>query len=208
MHSTTLLLVRHAHSEGGSSAGLLCGWHDAPLTSLGRKQVEALRERLAAEPAASQVYTSPLRRAVETADAAPGPSGAARLNSLREIFCGSLDGMPLEDVQAGYPDLWQRNMAQSDEDFRWPGGESYRDFRHRVVNAIRDIASAHSGQRVFVFTHAGVISQFLGALSGASAAQWDAFRPGNASITELRWDGDAASVVHFDDRSHLGPWAR
>ncbi len=157
------------------------------------------------EPTASAVYSSTLRRAAETARAAPLEPLPA--DSLREINCGVLDGRPLEEIRARHPELWRRNLAQNDEDFNWLGGESYRQFRRRVLEAVSAIAANHKQERVLIFTHAGVISQVLGALAGVSAARWEDFRPGYASITEIDWNGGSPTVRRYDDRSHLGPLA-
>jgi broad specificity phosphatase PhoE len=207
MQPTTLVLIRHAHAgdPNGGGPGLMCGWHDAPLSPLGRAQVEQLRARLAAEEPPSALYVSALKRAQQTAQAVPaGLRLRARLlGALREIYCGQFEGLPLAEVQSQYPELWQRHLAQTDEHFRWPGGESYCGFRSRVLSTLRRIAAAYPGQRVWVITHAGVVSQLLGAFYGISAARWEVFRPGNASITEVSWDGEAGTLVRFDDRTHL-----
>jgi broad specificity phosphatase PhoE len=130
-----------------------------------------------------------------------------RWPSLREICCGVLDGWPVAEVEQVYPDLWQANLSRSDDDFGWPGGETYRGFRNRVLRAIRRIARLHRGGRVAVVTHAGVISQIIGSLAGQPAARWQLFRPAPASLTELRWHGDVCRVLRFDDRRHLrGLW--
>lgn len=199
---TTLVLVRHAACDAGTGrSARLCGWYDAPLTPLGCEQVQLLRERLWFEPAVSAVYASTLRRAAETAWAAP--MAALLSDSLREIHCGVLDGEPLAEIEARHPDLWRRNLAQIDEDFGWLGGETYRRFRERVLRAIDTIAARHAGERVLIVTHAGVISQIMGTLAGLTAARWEEFRPGNASITEIDWAGGASKVRRFDDRRHL-----
>ncbi|HOK47008.1 MAG TPA: histidine phosphatase family protein [Bryobacteraceae bacterium] len=202
----TLVFIRHAACDSGTgSAARLCGWYDVPLTPLGCAQTERLREWLRMEPTASAVYSSTLRRAAETARAAPLEPLPA--DSLREINCGVLDGRPLEEIRARHPELWRRNLAQNDEDFNWLGGESYRQFRRRVLEAVSAIAANHKQERVLIFTHAGVISQVLGALAGVSAARWEDFRPGYASITEIDWNGGSPTVRRYDDRSHLGPLA-
>jgi len=120
---------------------------------------------------------------------------------LREIACGSLDGLPLAEVQARHPALWRRNLAQVDENFTWPGGESYRGFRRRVVRAVTMLAAAHLGERIVVVTHAGAISQLLGALHAESPARWEAFRVGNGSVTELHWQGYQAALVRYNLRA-------
>ncbi|HWQ55973.1 MAG TPA: histidine phosphatase family protein [Bryobacteraceae bacterium] len=205
MNGCTLLLVRHAHTRdnGGSSTPRLVGRYDSPLSSLGEKQVERLRGALAGE-AAEAAYASPLRRAMATARALPERLHPLPLGSLQEIYCGRFDGWLLSDVQQQHPDLWKRNLAQDDDSFRWPGGETYARFRARVLRTVRALAGRHCGGRVVAVTHAGFISQLLGCLAGARPSRWEQFRPGNASITEVRWGaGEKASVVRYDDRRHL-----
>jgi broad specificity phosphatase PhoE len=168
-------------------------------------QTEVLRARLAAEPRPDAIYASTLRRSRETAEAI---AAALRvrprlLRSLREIDCGRLDGWLLQEVRRAYPELWQRNLAREDDEFHWPEGESYRALRRRGLRAVRQIAARHAGGRVAIVTHAGVITQVLGALHGVAPARLDAFVVGNASLTEVRWDGDRGTLVRFDDRDHL-----
>ncbi len=206
MHGTcTLILIRHAHTleNGGSLNPRLCGRFDAPLSGLGELQVGRLRALLA--PGQADVaYASPLRRAMATAEALPGQLAPVPLASLQEIDCGVVDGWPLSEVVLRHPDLWRRNMAQDDDRFAWPGGETYERFRARVIRAARAIAARHCGERVVAVTHAGFISQLVGCLAGARPSQWGCFRPGNASITEVRWGEDGTpAVLRYDDRAHL-----
>jgi broad specificity phosphatase PhoE len=123
--------------------------------------------------------------------------------SLAEVDCGILDGLAIESVRRDHAGIWAQNEAQSNDDFRWPGGETYTRFRRRVVRAVRAIARKHPGELVIVVTHAGVINQILGTIAGQRAARWENFRPGNASITKVIWNGDRGHLAGFDDRSHL-----
>ena len=203
--ASQLILIRHAASDCSvNGQTVLCGSYDAPLSAGGRIEIDRLRTRLALDPA-SALYSSPLRRALETAGAAPPHllAGTRVLRSLAEVNCGILDGLAIESVQRHYPEIWADNEAQTNEDFCWPGGETYKNFRRRVSRAVRVIARKHAGERVIVITHAGVINQILGMIAGQSAARWENFRPGNASITEVLWTGDTGRVAAFDDRSHL-----
>jgi broad specificity phosphatase PhoE len=125
------------------------------------------------------------------------------LNSLAEIHCGEFEGRPIEDVRASYPGLWARNQAQNDEHFYWPGGETYRAFRRRVLRAIRAIAAKHAGGTALVFTHAGVVNQVLGSIAGQSAARWENYRPHNTGLTIVEWSDGGGRVICFDDRDHL-----
>jgi broad specificity phosphatase PhoE len=200
-----LLLIRHAASDCTlNGQTLLCGSYDAPVSSAGRAEIERLSARLASDPATA-LYSSSLQRAILTADAAP-PALRARmrvLRSLAEVNCGLLDGLAIESVRRDHAAIWAENEAQTNPDFRWPGGETYKHFRRRVLRTVRAIARKHPGERVLVVTHAGVINQILGTIAAQSAARWENFRPGNATITEVIWKGDTGRVAAFDDRSHL-----
>jgi broad specificity phosphatase PhoE len=69
--------------------------------------------------------------------------------------------------------------------------------------AIRTLSRMHAGQKIIVVTHAGVINQILGSMVGQSAAKWENFRPGNASITEISWRDDTGQLLRFNDQMHL-----
>ncbi|AUX32096.1 MULTISPECIES: histidine phosphatase family protein [Sorangium] len=211
MRPCLLVLVRHGRTAGNraGTASPMSGWTDTPLDARGREEAEALGRRLARGPAFDAVYASPLSRALETARIAAGAWGPVRTHDgLREIGCGDVDGAPIEEVKARHAALWEANLRQDDDDFRWPGGESYRELRARSLAAIGAIAAAHPGQRVLVVTHAGVIGQILGALHGVPAARWEPFRPGNASLTSLAWQGDRGVLLRFDDREHVSASTR
>jgi alpha-ribazole phosphatase/probable phosphoglycerate mutase len=181
------------------------GWTDEPLSERGRREAVLLRERLVAERPPAAIYTSPLVRARVVADSllAGGLGPPTSDGDLMEIGCGELDGWDVERVRLEYPILWRRNEAQADERFRWPGGESYREFRARCLGAIDRILRAHPGERIVVVTHAGVVSQILGDIAGTNPARWDLFRPGNASITTVACLARERHLVAFDDRAHL-----
>jgi broad specificity phosphatase PhoE len=164
-----------------------------------------LRRRLLAEGQLDGLYVSSLKRAIETARAAPEHLlGRARiLKSLSEIDCGIVDGLPIVDVRQHYPEFWLENEAQVSQDFSWPGGETYRTFRRRVLRVVNAIARIHAGKRVLVVTHAGVINQVLGSITGQSAARWESPRPRHASITRVTWGAGGGFVSCFDDCTHL-----
>jgi broad specificity phosphatase PhoE len=206
MTQTTIYLVRHAHTQANEegSSPALAGWSDFPISERGEIQLAALRERFDTRGAELTIYSSDLPRALTTARAISRGRRVVPLRSLREICCGTVDGLPLAGVQLQYPDVWRRNIEQVDESFAWPGGETYTEFRRRVLLAINGIAARHAGARVLIVTHAGVISQIAGALHGVSAARWSEWRPGNCSVTTVAW-GPAPGLLEFDSREHLDP---
>jgi broad specificity phosphatase PhoE len=176
---------------------------DVPLTPAGAAEVEELLRAPPNRPAPVALFTSPLARARSVADALgrvwrrdPTPADWAR-----EIDCGRLEGMPLEQVRREFPQLWERNEAQDDDGFAWPGGESYAQFRHRVLEGLAAAAAAHAGGSVAVVTHAGVISQVIGTVRRRPASVWAPDRPDPLSATEILWEhGQPTAVLAFNDR--------
>lgn len=197
---TRLLLIRHAQVD---TRARLCGSYDIPLSQAGREQLHAFLQRPATNGVPGALYTSTLCRAREVAAVLsdlwhlkPRLSDA-----VREIDCGLVEGMRLKDLVRDFPDVWARNWAQTDDDFAWPGGESYRAFRNRLLRGFREIADRHAGQRVAIVTHAGVISQVLGIIQGRPAAVWQVDRPDPLTATEVTWaDGGPVSVLRYNDR--------
>jgi 2,3-bisphosphoglycerate-dependent phosphoglycerate mutase len=199
---TLLTLIRHAHVSPGSPEPRLQGWFDPPLSRSGIEQVTRFRRLGLLMTAPAALYSSTLVRATQTAEALavawqvpliPEPD-------FREIHCGRLEGMPLREVAALHPELWARNLAQEDDEFGWPEGESYVGFRARVLGALGALAARHSGQRVAVVTHAGVINQVVGVARGRRAAEWETFRPDPLSATEILWQNGAPQVEWFNRR--------
>ena len=197
---TRLLLIRHAHVDTGTGAGRLCGWLDLELSAEGQRQLAALPGRSLAQQRPDALYTSTLRRSRDVATALAEIWGLQphALDALREIHCGELEGAQLDKLARENPDLVARNRAQVDDDFTWPGGESYRQHRERVLAVFSEIVAKHPGQLVAVVTHAGVISQVLGFLKGRRAAEWEPDRPAPLTVTELTWaNGRPDAVLRF-----------
>jgi broad specificity phosphatase PhoE len=196
---TRILLIRHASTD---SRGRLCGSFDVPLSRRGREELQTLIRQPMARPAPDALFTSTLRRAGDVAAELarawmlePEPAAWAR-----EIHCGEVEGMLLEHVQRQFPDFWVRNEAQLDDAFAWPGGESYGEFRARIIEGLRATVEAYPGGRVAVVTHAGVISQVLGIVRSRPAAVWEPDRPQPLTATEIAWhNGAPSTVLTYDD---------
>ena len=217
--ATRLLLIRHAHVDSGENGAVMCGWLDLPLSRKGQLQLQSFSEHLSAfseelsafKPEA--VYASSSTRARVTAEtlASNWRLPVSILPQLREISCGALEGMPVKEVKEHYPQLWTENALQHNSDFAWPNGESYRNFRQRVFEALNQIARRHVNARIPVVTHAGVISQVVGAMNNLSPAVWEKYRPGPFTATEVIWNGAPLDLISFnvagwwrESRPHAG----
>ncbi len=137
---------------------------DYPLNETGRGQAQALAQELK-NSGIEVVYSSPLKRAVETgravADLLRVPLITA--DGLKEGRFGAAEGKTKTEIQAAFPDIapaWQ-SLEESDMDARFPDGESKRDIQRRVLVAMRGIA-CESGETVIgVSAHSAVIRCFM-----------------------------------------------
>jgi broad specificity phosphatase PhoE len=128
---TRIVLVRHAE-PAASVRGRCYGSLDVELSPRGRRQAGALARALG--PLAA-VYSSPRRRALETARALGEP---IVVDALREIDFGELEGHAYEEIERERPELFARWMT-APTTVRFPGGESYAELRDRVRQALADI---------------------------------------------------------------------
>lgn len=130
------------------------------------RQAAELADRLAGVELAA-VYTSPLARAAETAQAVAARHGLTPrvVSDLREIDLGDVDGLQFDE----YPAELRAALLDTPGTVRFPGGESYEALRARVVAALGDIVSRHDGETVAAISHAGAIRAALATWLGVPA---------------------------------------
>jgi len=198
---TRLLLVRH----GQIDANLDRRWHgstDSDLTQRGRGEGVRVAAHLArSRPDVVAVYTSPLKRAQQTARPIAAALGVPLtvLPGLAEFAIGILEGELYEDL-AGRHHFFKR----LDADPAWApaGGESLAAVADRVVAAWRCIAQAHPGSEVIAVSHGAAMAAGLALLLDEDPRTWPRYHVRNTSVTELELD-PTPRVLAFDLVDHL-----
>jgi probable phosphomutase (TIGR03848 family) len=177
------LFVRHATHDlltRGVIAGRTPGVH---LNPVGRKQAEAIAERLSILPI-DTIYCSPLERACETA----GPL-ASKLQlpvqiaeQFNEIDFGDWTNRPFAELDA-VPEWQQWNWFRSGAIA--PHGESMLQVQARAVAKISELSTRHSF--VAVFTHGDLIRAVLAHFLGVPLDLFQRIEidPGSASVVDL-----------------------
>jgi len=178
-----LLLVRHARVDTG---GRLVGATDVPLDAVGRRQSQALAERLR-RYAPAACFCSPMQRCLETAQAATTLTLQVDPD-LREIDFGRWENRTFAEAAADSPETMRR-WAAFDADFAFPEGESVGGFLERVRSAAARLTSAES-EVVAAVTHGGVIRAMLCCLLGIEPRHYAAFDVPFATIAVVElFDG-------------------
>jgi probable phosphoglycerate mutase len=146
---TTLLLVRHGETDWNAE-GKLQGHTDRPLNDFGRRQAQALADRLAGEPI-DAIYASDLSRARETAEilGANLGLGVAVDPDLREKNWGNWEGLTSDE----------RLHVEFE-------GETSEAHRERTLAAVKRIVERYPDGRVVVVTHGGSLRRLQAAVAG------------------------------------------
>jgi broad specificity phosphatase PhoE len=191
--ATTLVLVRHAETDWNRERRFQ-GRADLPLNEAGREQARALAGRLRTEPVTA-VYTSPLRRALETAEIVAARLGLEprALDALLEIDVGAWEGLTIDEVRARYPERF-------DVDWRsgWEDGETYDELVERVVPALLELGRRHDCGHVLAVTHAGPLRA---AIAASMRLSYDEARPligplGNCDVHRFELRDGKLDRVH------------
>jgi len=157
---TEIWFIRHGETLW-NRARRLQGWQDIALNDTGRRQAQALAQRLAdaaAHAPFAALYSSPLARALQTAQPTAMRLGLTIQSepALRERRFGVLEGIPLHEIAQRAPEaaaVWRRR----DPDEPLEGGESLGQFQARIVAVAETIAHRHPGERVLAVTHGGAL---------------------------------------------------
>ena len=202
---TELIFVRHGQTQANAMRRWQ-GWSDPPLNARGRAQAEAIARRFEAQRGeVAALYTSPLRRAHQTA----GAIGARLsleprlLDQLKEIHFGELEGTTLADMESEFPALYARWQDKGDMTFQWPGGERRGAFFARAAEACDVIRARHQGERVVIVAHGGTIRACLAHVLPDLRGAWWHYKLDNTGLTRVRSGDDDPELLVLNDTSHL-----
>lgn len=169
-------LIRHALPDFPGGQRMCLGHTDIPLGPEGLEQARAMAGNL---PPVTAVYSSPLRRAVQTARAIAEP---VILEDLREMDAGEWDGLTFAQIRQRYPELYA--ARGKDLTLPLPGGEDREAGLRRFCDAMA-YAAAESPGDLAVVAHGGIIAGFLQDITG----RWQ--KPDYAQVVELWWENGA-----------------
>ncbi|CAK9185842.1 unnamed protein product [Ilex paraguariensis] len=154
-----IIVVRHGETEWNVD-GRIQGHLDVELNEVGRKQAAAVADRLSKESAVSAVYSSDLKRALETAQVMASSCGVPEIiqdPDLRERHLGNLQGLTSHEVANLKPNDYEACTSSRTDQEIPGGGESFDQLYHRCTSSLERIAMKHIGKRVVVVTHGGVL---------------------------------------------------
>lgn len=201
-----LYLLRHEHQEVNRGEKYQQGCPDPELSDLGNWQAELLGQRLS-KYNISAVFTSDLKRAVQTAEIVNRHLGVA-LNQepdLREIDMGEVSIRGWNKIAIDYPDFF-REFQQHSCDIAYPNGESGFDVLKRAMPVLEGIIKTQpQDSNLAIICHGGVIMVLLTAILGMPQEYRFRFRIDHGSISIVEYDSIQRSfyIVSINDTAHL-----
>lgn len=150
------------------------GRTDLPLGEEGLRQAEEMAKRL---PPVTALYSSPLRRAVQTAQAVG--QEIRILEGLQEFYAGEWDGLTFEEIRIRYPELYA--ARGKDLSIPLPGAEDTAEGLARFNRAMETAAQESPGDFAAV-AHGGVLAHFVKQFTD------DFEKPGYAQIIPMVWE--------------------
>jgi len=199
---TTLILARHGETMWNVEK-IYRGRTDVSLNQTGVKQAELLGKYLH-NWELEAIYSSPLKRAFETANiiARYQKTGVRIAEGLIDFDYGEWQSLPEQEAKRLYPALhneWHSNP----HNVRMPGGESLEDVRKRAIGVVNDVISTYRGSVILV-SHRVVNKVLICSLLGLDNSHFWNINQDVGGITFFDYVGGRFVLTRHNDTSYLG----
>lgn len=196
---TRIVLVRHGHVEGIAPQRFR-GRRDVELSALGMRQARVTAQRIAQQWRPAAVYTSPLRRCLQTAAQIGSACSldCSALDELNDVHFGDWEWRTYDEVRGAWPALFERWLG-APELVRFPHGESLQEVAARMADVVRLMCERHPQETVVVVGHNACNRVLLlQALDRPLSAYW---RVGQdpCAVSEIEISGTVVTVQRLNE---------
>jgi probable phosphoglycerate mutase len=200
---TRFILTRHGHVEGIHPPRFR-GRREIPLSPLGRRQADAVAARIGARWTVKAIYTSPMRRCIDTGAAIADAcgAGASPLETLLDLDYGSWEWKTYDEMRHEFPEVFSKWFA-APQLVRFPRGESLQDLIARTAEAIRTVHARHPADTVVLVGHASVNRAILLQMLDQPLSAYWRLEQSPCAINEFELIGERVRVDRLNDTSHL-----
>lgn len=201
--NTTITLVRHGETSW-NALGKFQGCNDIELSNEGIQQAQYLSKRFVNN--FDHIYTSPLKRARQTAEIICQGSNTTLMvaSDLREINFGDWEGLTREEIEANFPEKF---IEWRNDEINGPmcGGDlSLKKASIRSEKAILEIAKKHQGENIIIVAHGGIIKAGLIGIFDLKMTMYHKMILGNTSVSKIIFDDNYnPRIITLNDTSHL-----
>lgn len=200
---TEIILARHGETQWNVEE-VFRGRIDVGLNENGIKQAELLAEYLS-DLEIDGIYSSPLKRALKTAEVIASHHGleVKIAAGLIDFDYGEWQGLPHQEVKDKYKELYAEWISQPDQ-VRIPGGEGLNDVRKRAMYVVNDVVARYEGAVVLV-SHRVVNKVLVCALLGLDNSHFWNIRQDTGGITTFTHENERFILTKHNDTSYLKP---
>lgn len=197
-----LILVRHGETRWNRENRVV-GHTGIALNSNGRRQVELLAKKFE-DDNVSAIYSSPLKRARETAAAIARFHGLKVMedDAFKEIDAGEVEGLTFGEVMERYGGFF-KDWMKGNPSLRMPGGESMTELQQRTWPAVERIVGENTDRAVILVSHSLAIVSIIARALGMAPSNYRRLRLSVASVSILKFGDHGASLALFNDTCHL-----
>ncbi len=203
---TEIILARHGETEWNVDK-VFRGRVDVELNQTGVRQAELLAEYLSGQEIEA-VYSSPLKRALNTAEkiARPHKIAVETAPGLIDFDFGEWQGLPHQEVKERYKELYAQ-WVKNPHLVQLPDGENLSDARGRALAVVDEVLAKHKGTVVLV-SHRVVNKVLICALLGLDNSHFWNIRQDNCGTTVFAYENERFILTRHNDTSYLKPLAQ
>jgi broad specificity phosphatase PhoE len=199
-----IILVRHGQTAWNAEE-VFRGRIDIELDETGLKQTELLGEYLSSRKLET-IYSSPLRRAIQTAEAITRHHelSAEIAHGLNDMDFGEWQGLTLEEVRNRYNKLLEQWVSKPHV-VQMPSGESLDDVRQRALAFMNQVVEKHEGKEIVLVSHRVVNKVLICALLGLDNSHFWNIRLDTCGMTTFEFSNGQFVLVEHNNTSFLEP---
>ncbi|MFC1900397.1 histidine phosphatase family protein [Chloroflexota bacterium] len=196
-----LILVRHGETAWNVEE-IFRGRIDVELNEAGIMQAQLLANYLSGS-SIEAIYSSPLKRALRTAEEIAGQHGLKVdiTQGFIDIDFGEWHGLQRNEVEVKYPELY-REWTNCPEKVVIPGGESLDEVTDRAGDTVREITERHTGT-VALVSHRVVIKVLICDLLGLDNSHFWNIRHDTCGITTFSYENGRVILHEHNNTSFL-----
>jgi broad specificity phosphatase PhoE len=199
---TRLIIVRHGRTEW-NRVERFRGRADIGLDEVGMKQAEAAAKRIG-DWQTSAIYSSPLRRALTTAEIIASPLGlnVQLIPGIIDIDYGEWQGLSTEDVVARNGHLYSQ-WIESPHKVKFPGGESFAEVRERAASAVDELVQQHPKETIVLVSHKVICQILILSLLGLDSSHFWQITQDVCAMNLFEVRGGIPSALFLNDTCYL-----
>ncbi len=203
---TRIYLVRHGTTDWNSQSAkeeIFRGRVDCKLNETGKQEARAL-ERYFRETHLDAVYSSPLSRAFETAEAVALPKGLeVRPDpAFIDMDFGEWQGLSVKSVMERYPELY-RIWRERPQEAGFPAGETLRQVRSRTWERFQELARENRGRTLLIASHRVITKVLICAALGLDDSHFWQIKQDRTAVNCFEYTGRMFIASLMNDTCHL-----